>query len=192
MVADLAAMRAETKGMGMWATIKHLGKQYGIVAFVVYEAIWISTIGGSYMAFAAVRKEPSATFVCSCRICARFVVPMAWACHEALRGCLRVAASWPMLIAWPILSVHLVQTNNFGLDLNQALDAVGLGDSVMSMLQTVGMTKEGEPLSPAATSAAFAIITTEISEVVRLPLTLMLVPSVARMVGRGPASAKKP
>ena len=57
MIADLAAMRAETKDMGMWGTIKHLGKQYGIVAFVVYETIWISTIGGSYMVFAAVRKS---------------------------------------------------------------------------------------------------------------------------------------
>lgn len=53
--ADLASMRAETAGMTMFGSIKHLGQKYGIVAFVVYETLWIGTIGGSYLAFAAVR-----------------------------------------------------------------------------------------------------------------------------------------
>lgn len=74
------------------------------------------------------------------------------------------------------------QNGNFGLDVNPMLDTVGMTETVTGLLHRFGMAEEGQPLSPGATSLALAILTTELSEFWRLPLTIVLLPTISRRV----------
>ncbi|KAA0150584.1 hypothetical protein FNF27_02658 [Cafeteria roenbergensis] len=86
-----------------------------------------------------------------------------------------------------------VLNGNFGLDVNPMLDTLGMTDTVTGLLHHFGMAEEGEPLSPGATSLALSIVATELSEFWRLPLTIVLLPTISRRVlGRKFDSPAKP
>jgi len=65
-------------------------------------------------------------------------------------------------------------------------------DTVTSMLQVVGLAEEGKPIGPGATSVALAIAVAEVSEIWRLPLTLIVLPSLSRRIRGTPARPAAP